>query len=399
MAGKNRLIAGESYSPNLGDGVIAESLAFLFQQEDPIVENSFLDISLRQNWGAGGGEQNGRLKTTLQSLRHHLGDRTYNRLVWPTLKRSRSQQAWEPILQNSSALIIGGGLLLMDNDLDFPLKLNTLVKMAVAHQLPVHFVACGVGHNRPWSKQGLRLIHEALAEAQTVTLRDQLSQDKLSELIPDIKTAVTFDPAIWARAVYGPPANPSAAPRIGLGVIQVDKINAYNQKNAPLSADDMRNFWLKIIALLQQQDKNVELFSNGSVKDSGFAKEIAEAASAQLRLTVPVAPPPQRPDQLVHTINRYTGAIVFRLHASIIASAYRIPTVGLIWDQKVHAFYAETQRQDFCFDIFSSQPETIVKSLNTALASGIAETALTFWKTKARKTVTIPLQKEDTVNA
>lgn len=57
MAGKNRLIAGESYSSNLGDGVIAESLAFLFQQEDPIVENSFLDISLRQNWGAGVGNK------------------------------------------------------------------------------------------------------------------------------------------------------------------------------------------------------------------------------------------------------------------------------------------------------------------------------------------------------
>ena len=354
MSQKRMVIAGETHSPNLGDGVIAQSLAHLYQRAWPDQNVVLLDISARPTWGSGVGaeSQNGRFKTRLQSLRRYLGNRTYNLLIWNSMKRSQSQALWQKNLQAASALIIGGGLLIMDNDLDFPLKINTLARTAQQQNVPIHFVACGVGDNRPWTPRGHRLMRQALSAAQTITLRDKLSQQKLARLMPDIETAVTFDPAICAQAVYGPPNTPSTTPNIGLGIIQVDKINAYNPDKPPLTQANMRDFWLKLLNHLYQSGLRVTLFSNGIVHDHALALEIAASAAERLGLDVPVAPRPVQPEQLVQTIARFSGVVAFRLHASIIASAYGIPSIGLEWDQKsVYFLYRNRARRILFFHL------------------------------------------------
>jgi hypothetical protein len=50
MTGKCLVIAGEVFSPNLGDGIIFETMRDLYQQVDASVKVIPLDISGRHAW-------------------------------------------------------------------------------------------------------------------------------------------------------------------------------------------------------------------------------------------------------------------------------------------------------------------------------------------------------------
>jgi polysaccharide pyruvyl transferase WcaK-like protein len=379
----------------VGDGAIAQSLSFLFENAVPGLDVRLLDISARETWA---GERTSASGSTprgfkLPSVRRLIGSRAVNVVRWQLQQGRHARARWPEQLRSASGLIIGGGLLIMDNNLDFPLKLSALVRMAQNQGVPVHFAACGVGNNRPWSNSGRRLLHQALSAAETVTLRDAISQHKLAEFMPDIATEVTLDPAVFARDVFGPPVDMPGSEVVGLGVIHVDKINAYNRDKPQLTSADTCAFWLELAALLLRQGVRPSFFCNGSERDHQFAQEIAAQARRQHGLEIPVEPRPTRPAQLAHTIARFSGVVVFRLHASILATAYRIPSVGLAWDRKVPAFYSETNRDDLCFSLYDCTPGDVVEALQRAMAAGISAEDLTAWKARARRSVTVPLRR------
>ncbi|MEM9388420.1 MAG: polysaccharide pyruvyl transferase family protein [Pseudomonadota bacterium] len=388
------IIAGETYSPNIGDGVIAECLRYLFKQTVPGLRVHLLDISGRDGWpeAAAFTPTQNRRRVKLPSVRQLIGSRAVNVTRWTLLHGRQARARWPSQLQDAAALVIGGGLLIMDNNLGFPLKLSTLVKVAGNQNVPIHFAACGVGDNRRWSTRGQHLLHQALSSAQTVTLRDTISQQKLAELAPDVIARLTMDPAVFARDVFGLPKGKIASPVVGLGVMHVEKVNAYNAKKPELSPREMCDFWLELATLLLQQGIQPKLFCNGSEQDWQFAHYVARQAQQQCGLELPVAPRPTRPAQLAHTIASMRGVVVFRLHASIIATAYGIPSVGLAWDAKVPAFYAETNRDDLCFSPHECTPGGVAAALHHAMAEGIEPDALAEWKARARSSVTVPLR-------
>jgi polysaccharide pyruvyl transferase WcaK-like protein len=299
---------------------------------------------------------------------------------------------WESSLSGASALIIGGGQLLMDNHLDFPMKLRDIVRVACSLGVDIHFSACGVGVGRPWSSIGSQLLRNALLEAHTVTLRDKFALSKLQELVPSLSPLVTFDPAIWASEVYGASQGKTNDNLIGLGVIDLRKINVYNPHQGNLSQQDLTDFWLGVVGELHQRGIAFEIFTNGSAYDYAFAAKIAKAVKEKLSIACPLAKRPLRPRDLALGISRYTAVVAFRLHASIIATSYGIPVVGLAWDDKVRSFYEETGREKLCLNIHECDSEDVLATLFLSTHEGINKLMLAQWKNAALQNASIVMK-------
>lgn len=77
------------------------------------------------------------------------------------------------------------------------------------------------------------------------------------------------------------------------------------------------------------------LFTNGLLADYEAILKLKEHIGLK---NEQIMPRPENVEELTKIIGNLDGAIVTRLHASIIAYSYKIPTVGLIWNDKQSMF-------------------------------------------------------------
>ncbi len=132
----NVVICGEVFSGNLGDGIIHDSLVHLVRTADSSVDIATLDLSGRQGFAStndgGAMASAGMLRRLNRSLYGSVPAyrRLTTRLIWARRGGSIARNVWSPVLDDADVLVIGGGNLLIDNDLNFPLKLRDLARAA-----------------------------------------------------------------------------------------------------------------------------------------------------------------------------------------------------------------------------------------------------------------------------
>jgi polysaccharide pyruvyl transferase WcaK-like protein len=342
-------VCGEIYSANLGDQAIHACLLHLLERFQPGIETVSLDLSGRQGGPAaatGGPGLRQRIAAwqsrPVLSAAYGLINLTY---LSYRLKRLQAGP-WGRSLASAHALVIGGGQLLMDDGLNFPLKVAGAARLARRLGIPYHISACGVG--RSWSPLGTRLFAGALRPSASITLRDHLSASRLAKMLPDLQPQVTFDPAIWAAEVYPlQPAAPAAA--IGLGVIDMDSYNARTEDKYDPGA--WLESWVDLLAALHKGQGGVLLFTTGSPGDEQFAARLHAEAGRRGLSMVTLAPRPHQVPDLMRTLQSCQVVVATRLHAAILANACSVDTIGIAWDEKVRAYYGETARPDQCFPL------------------------------------------------
>jgi polysaccharide pyruvyl transferase WcaK-like protein len=336
---KRIAVCGEINSTNLGDQAIHACLLHLLKRIDPEVETISLDLS-------------GRLELDTAGSQLQLPMGMGNKLAHAVKQYIRLQRLyagpWKRDLESAQALVIGGGQLLMDDGLNFPLKVAGAA--AVGHRLglPVHFSACGAG--KSWSGVGRKLFARALSQSASVTLRDHLSARRMQQLLPGLQLRVTFDPAIWAADVYPTAPHHSTADFIGLGVMHNDAFNARSTRDR-FRPQEWMQLWLDLLGALLSTNKPVLLFTTGSVQDQQFAASLFAQAEKRGMPRVELASWPTNVSTLVRTLQRCSVVVAARLHAAVLTNAYGISTIGMIWDEKVRAYYEETGQPDHSFEL------------------------------------------------
>lgn len=386
---KTIALAGETYSRNLGDQAIHASLAYILRQQNASLKILPLDISGRQ--GADSPGKN-RAFYLLRAITSSNSLHSLVNIVFHSLQKSRQQmRMWSPVLETSDQLVIGGGQLLMDNNLDFPLKLSGLASLAGERGIPYHISACGVG--RTWSRFANRLFQPVLVNAKSVTLRDELSRSRLDHFIPSLQTSVTFDPAILAAEVYPDLQKKVFADRIGLGIMCREDVNSHLLPAQRYSTNAWLDLWLGVLFGLLKENLVVELFTTGSSKDMHFAQSLFYEAHAHGWNGVTLAGGQTGPGELMASMRNYSLIIATRLHASILANSLGISSLGLNWDEKVRAYYGETGLTDRCFNLVGLQISGVVRAACDLNRQPFSSTLLAQLKDRARENVYVIIGK------
>lgn len=339
------VIAGVTFSPNLGDGVIADTLQYAIRKRLPDIHIELVDLAGRTS--VPHGETGGRLRALLLSALRKTPLSVKQLLIPVALSvivKIRYEPAWLAKLAHADVVLIGGGQLFSDVDYNFPVKISRFAAAARKLKKPYSFIACGVGSD--WSQLGGKLFLQALRGAKSVSVRDAESMNNLQRYMgssssPSDYVLVT-DSGVMAAETYGAPLVDQQGV-VGFGVIHPTVLRAYSEHYRSRSDAQIVADYVGLITGLIEKFGQVELFCNGAQEDDMFMRQ---ELGPRLGKEVSLAKRPLSTTELCHGIAKYRGVVAFRLHALIVAWSYGIPIVGLSWDRKLGGFFSRVGLTD-----------------------------------------------------
>lgn len=361
-------IVNVAYSPNLGDGLIAECLRHGLASSPAQLEPHFIDLAGRESFSQGlqAKKRLNLLRALLPGFALGAAARVYLEL----LVRFRLRPFYRRKMAGLDAIVLGGGNLLADQDLNFPRKVHGALMEAARRRLPVYLY--GVGVSDDWSPTGRRLFLEALGacDLRLLSVRDARSATLLARALGTAEQdiATVLDPGVFAALALPPaplePPPSEGVARIGVGVMSPAELRYHGL--ASMDDQVLLGFYRTLLANLAARGAQIRVFTNGSPEDRAFAQRVtrgfSEGGPVCSRL-VDVTERIQTPADLCRVIAGCTGIVAFRLHALIAALAYDKPFVALAWDKKVAAFLHEVQRPHALADVSRTSPSSIVDRL------------------------------------
>lgn len=359
-------LANVRYSPNLGDGLLAECLEGELARLLPQAEFVALDLAGRLDYGPGPAWR-GFMLTVLMRLPGALRRLATRAMLALTMAKHRKRFAAQ--LARCDGVVLGGGNLLADTDLNFPIKIAGLL-CAAPPALPAHVFAVGVSRN--WSGLGTRYFRRAFdhVDLRTVSVRDAFSLAALRAQAPEFAArpvAIVRDPGLLAARHY-PRQAPLREGEIGLCITDPLALRYHGSAIDPAA---LAQWYGAVAANLADQGRPVLLFTNGSPEDRTFLRTHVDAWRQGRGDLITAAEEPGRPADLIATVTRCTLVVAHRMHACIAAHAFAIPTIGLRWDPKLDAFFASTGREDCVIDCEATGPAQVCAMVADQLARGI----------------------------
>jgi hypothetical protein len=374
------------YSPNLGDGLLSEcleaELARSFAIIAPGTQVFSIDLAGRGAYPAIAPSQRARMIALLEALPDTVR-KAATKLALTALVRLRLGRHVRTRLAGCDAVVLGGGNLLTDADLNFPMKIAGALRQAVALRLPV--AVYGVGANRQWSDEGRRLFGRALGQARLshATVRDARSQAAWRDLLvpQGVRPAgLAGDPGLLASSHFPRPPVPFDAPVAGL-CITAPMALRYHATDAKgqdpgTSAEPLDAWYGDAARALVDAGFRVALFTNGSPEDRDYLDAKGPAWILRTKGPVTMINPFADPSEMIRFIGGCGLIVAHRMHACIAAHSFAIPTIGLRWDVKLDSFFALAGRGGFIVDAAALDGPALTALARRAAAEGVDRPAL-----------------------
>lgn len=374
---KKIVICAVPYSDNLGDGVIAESLTYIFGTKYPSAKIELLDIAGREDYVKG--EVRGsrlfnafqRMPDALQSLLVATYCHKQYHASW--------KQHWTHALADADLVVIGGGQLFCDVSLNFPMKLHLLSK-AIRPGTRVGILCVGVAAK--WSTCGRRLVLSCLRRLKPdfIAARDAASVKNMREIFDQGEgVRLIQDPAVLSADAFAQPLMPRS--EIAMCVSALNALSHNSEYKAGQDgATDGVEYFQHLYLALKQRFGSVQVFTNGASEDNIVARALAQRLKIEDQLLIP-----NTPAELVKIIASTERVVAHRLHANIVAYSLGVPSIGLNWDKKVASFFAMTERNEMLLPM-------------TADAQSIASAAISMERTP-KNDARLSAMKQDVFDA
>lgn len=337
-------VFGLPYSPNVGDGVISDCIESEIIKILPAAEVVKIDLSGRTGIGTSQINRELALKV-LNTFPKPMRSRVVSLIMGRKLRRI--EQEWNDRLVGVDAVLIGGGQLFSDVDLNFPLKIAAVADLASRIKCPVAVIGAGVADN--WSSKGRRLFQKLTeTDCRAVGLRDIASVTTWNKLNANSRlnnARLCRDPGLLASDCYDLSVNDeemgdrSNAP-VGIGVSDAEEIALHSDTHS-LKQDQLLMRFCDIILGLAKNGERIQIFSNGAVRDHVFADLVFNSDRlSELRKegTLSLCEKPKTGEELASQIAQCKSILAYRLHACIVAWSLQIPFTGIRWDKKLDSF-------------------------------------------------------------
>ena len=294
----------------------------------------------------------------------------YNCLRWQAFIKNNSEAYnyyYLPIKNADKVIIAGGGLIKYSRE-DLWNAIHTISEICEMEEKPLYINAAGIeGYDE--KNYRCKVLREALSrENVLVTTRDDL--ETLKKYLKDPpKANLVGDPALYSAATYQIKAEKESN-CIGIGIIR-GKI--YTDYGLDFKEQNIINCYVNLIKLLEKRGQKWQIFCNGNEADYNLALKVLE----KLGLTAQekyIATKPTTPRELLEIVSKYKAIIAARLHANIIATSLGVPSVGLVWNDKLKLFgkligceNRFIEKENFI------KPEYVIEQLEEAIQNGYDE--------------------------
>ncbi|WP_367715587.1 polysaccharide pyruvyl transferase family protein [Nitratireductor sp. GISD-1A_MAKvit] len=358
------------YSPNLGDGILAECLERQLGIALPGARIETVDLAGRTAYGAQDARRSQALRL-LQTMPPPIRRMVVERAIGSRLAVLRT--LWRRKISRADAVIIGGGNLFQDDDLNFPLKIAQVLELCREEQRPVGIFAVGV--SRAWSRRAANLFGRLQAcDVFHVSVRDDGAMHNWRMHFSEgPEASIAPDPALTlaGRAHRG---RHRERPVVGLCVTHPLVLQRHGGGAGRGHLLGTMDGYRALAEGLVDAGCDVLFFTNGAVEDASFLDRIRHRMSAFAsrnpgRCTF--APRPVAPRELVALVSSLDAMAGHRLHACISAYALNVPPVGIGWDQKVESFFRLVGREPFFVSAHTGSVRDIRECVLAAVETGL----------------------------
>ena len=333
------------YSPNLGDGLLAECLEAALKEHGADQAGTYsVDLGGRTSYAAGSSGR-GHLLRALQVTPPAIR-RSGMRFMLSLLARNRWRPHYRLHLDDADAIVVGGGNLFTDMDLNFPVKISAALGLAAERGIPS--AVYGVGVSAHWSNAGLDMMRRALAQARPsyVSVRDDPSKanfDRLFAAAAGREAMVVRDPGLMISRYTALSGNTRPGERVGLCVTSAIALNYHSDRR--VGDRDLEAWYLALAERLVRDGRKLSVFTNGSPEDDQFFARIKGRFTAVTAGNCDFSLP-STPTELAQFISGLSFLVAHRMHALIAAFSFGVPIFALEWDRKVNAFMASVGLAD-----------------------------------------------------
>ncbi|KAI4448825.1 hypothetical protein C823_003352 [Eubacterium plexicaudatum ASF492] len=275
------------------------------------------------------------------------------------------------LLRTADLIIFVGGGLIKYRQEDFHTYVPSILEFAAEHAIPVCFNCVGVEGYDASDARCLRLAETLNAGCvKVITVRDDLETLQRDYIKSDcIAVSAAIDPAVFTSEVYGI-TRQTHSKVIGLGIVRHRIFEDYGITH--ITKEFQLEMWKGVAKELEARGYRWQFYVNGLRSDYDFAIELLQYMGRESEASVLLAPRPVESRELVALTASYAGVIACRMHANIIAYALGIPSVGLVWNDKM-VFWGE---RIGCPERFLTserfEPRQIVQCLEDSMGAGCA---------------------------
>lgn len=319
-------------------------------------------------------------KYIIEDVARH--SKLYNAKVTLVDIHEKNTKKLEKLIQENDIFVFPGGGL---NSVKFNKRILDIYKMIEKKKnASIYYNACGILKIDPNPKNEILLEklfnHPAVKQVSTRGDHPQT----LKYIHRDLKYPAVhvFDPAIWTDETYNIHKDPDSR-LIGIGVIRPE---IFQSNGADLSVEDIFQMYMHIIEELNKRHLSWQLFTNGYQPDYQFAGELLERMGFDKEQYLGANVANSR--ALVQKISSYQGIIAARLHANIIATSLSVPSVALVWNDKMNLFGEMIGHSDrYIRPEHLSDTGAIVDCLEKAMEENYNTERISEFKKITRKTI------------
>lgn len=349
------LVLGLYYDNNLGDAVICDCVTARLRTYFPDAQIDIRDYVNRSEFQVPQEISMEKLHYRKKRMRFRQTitkytpwDKQVGHEEWK-LKHWGDLAYIDTVCQTDYDLVVfGGGQVFMDY---LALFVEAFVQHFAEKNTPMFFNACGTG---PVFSRNIRMRLSAALMNPSVKLvssRDDVVVINRRYMKGEKQAVSTYDPALWCSEVYGVRKDPDARV-VGLGIMYTNSI----------SSKAVAKFWVQLIQEMEHRNIPWKFFVNGSGDDITFARYVYSLIP-ELKYAFEdcFVPAPRHPEELVKMIAGFKSVIAFRLHSHIIAASLDVPSVAMVWDNKLNFFFAKIGHRERCCTVHESADDILAK--------------------------------------
>ena len=274
----------------------------------------------------------------------------------------------EKVIQGTDLVVFGGAPLFNYLYQEFYERTAITLEFAEKYNVPVIFSAIGIESYHEDNERCQRLKKTLNFDCvKQITTRDGF--EFLEKYIenPNIKIAKVSDPAVFSNVVFKDYiVEKPEKKKVGLFVI---RRNAFKDNGYPFTSVDAAKMWLDVIEELKSRDYDYEVITSGHFGDEAFVDNIIrESNLPESKCVLNI----NSPEDLIPKISSYDAIVSCRLHPSIISFSLGVPSLGVIWNNKVEKFYKNFGYADRAISVENLDVKAMVDKIESIISEGVA---------------------------
>lgn len=258
------------------------------------------------------------------------------------IKKMSLKKIDRQLLSDADVILFAVGGLFGLSYLGFYEYLDEITRMSDVNKIPVIFSSIGV--NNMDAKAEIEDSLKQLLQREcifAVSVRENIELfKKYTEECSFIPIQVC-DPAVWTKYVYNldtPGKDLSHAP-IGVNVVRG---GLFRDNGKEWGLNDELRFLSELKEYFEKTGQDYRFYTNGSVFDNNtlhyFEKEfnVPKEKCIYSHTT----------KEVVEAVASFKSVITFRMHSSIISYSFGIPSLAMVWNDKIPFFYENIGHSD-----------------------------------------------------